>query len=103
MKGPAASAPSPAAAEGKKQELGPPKSLHELMFRAADLDNDGHLTEEEFKMAMLKGYELENEDLVSLWEDADQDKDGKCSFDELVEIMIGLEDLGPPKVRAAAS
>lgn len=55
-------------------------------FKEFDFDDDGYITEVEFRFAMnRRGDEITSDEIKSIFEHADDDGDGKINLDEFTE------------------
>lgn len=58
------------------------------VFRAFDLNGDGHISVDELKQAMAKlGELLSQEELDTMIQEADVDKDGQVNYEEFMRIL----------------
>ncbi|EFB23090.1 hypothetical protein PANDA_009126, partial [Ailuropoda melanoleuca] len=58
------------------------------VFRAFDLDGNGHISVDELKQAMSTlGEKLSQEELDAMIQEADVDKDGQVNYEEFLRIL----------------
>jgi Ca2+-binding EF-hand superfamily protein len=62
-------------------------------FKIFDTNNDGHISKEELKVVMqiigerLVGEPISDEDLNTMWDEADTDQDGYIDYDEFCKVI----------------